>query len=164
MKTWLSFLFTIFLVVTLSVSAQPTELSVNTHLSLDIIDHHLELQSDLPIQASECAYIQDQSEISEKSVQDLSFLFEGRSHANKLFNPVSSLASASLFQAKNQKNPDYQLKIDFSFLQLPMRLIELPVHRKEIAPWFLYASSSQHSRLSNWKDGNSLYTAKITYN
>lgn len=74
-------------------------------------------------------------------------------------SPLPQTHRSVLFLSDNQSEPQYEPILEFgdadtkrtSVTQSPV----IPI------PW--YVISSGKSRLSGWKDGNTLYTAKITY-
>jgi hypothetical protein len=65
-----------------------------------------------------------------------------------------------LFLANSQANPAFELEFEFNSPDLSAgRYYTSTI---DTTPWFL-KSSQGSTRVSGWKDGNSLYTATITY-
>jgi len=82
-----------------------------------------------------------------------------------LFNlPRLNRLSPSLFSAELQTTPNYALVIEFFKSKLSAGLFKNLANPPEVILWFEQASHSTHSsRLSGWKDGNSLYSSRVTY-
>jgi len=79
------------------------------------------------------------------------------------FDPLFPRSSASYFRANSQKNPDYILKIEFYSAGLLPAVSDTLSKHLRLIPWFAQACQKHSNRLSAWKDGNSLYSGKITY-
>ena len=65
-----------------------------------------------------------------------------------------------LFLADGQVEPSF--KLEFEFFPPDLANERYNVSTLNAKPWFLQSSAGR-SRVSGWKDGNSLYTASITY-
>ncbi len=76
---------------------------------------------------------------------------------------LQARATASIFNCLKQTNPTYYLKI----IQLPPVVANnnylLNDSINIVTPWFVHHNQSSSSRVSGWKDGNSLYASQITY-
>ena len=71
---------------------------------------------------------------------------------------------ASLFTAEIQTTPNYVLVIEFFEVKHSAGLNKNLVNPPVVINWFEQLSHKAHSsRLSGWKDGNSLYKARNTY-
>ena len=66
-----------------------------------------------------------------------------------------------LFQSEPQSDPNYTLLVDFA----PPTLAGPQKYTISVTPipWY-FKHQSNSARLAGWKDGNSLYAARITYN
>ena len=81
---------------------------------------------------------------------------------NDKFSLIFSRSSASVFQLYQQQTPTYWLVFEFNPPDLS--LLTVSDHRFSSRSFtFVYAAHGNSNRLSGWKDGNSLYTSKITY-
>ncbi len=82
-----------------------------------------------------------------------------------LYNlPSSSRLNASLFSVEVQNSPEYVLIVEFFKIKLNACIFKHLANPPVITPWFEQLShSSNSSRLSGWKDGNSLYSSRTTY-
>ncbi len=82
-----------------------------------------------------------------------------------LYNlPRTSRLNASLFSVEVQNSPEYVLIVEFFKIKLNAGLFKHLANPPVITPWFDQLShSSNSSRLSGWKDGNSLYSSRTTY-
>lgn len=82
-----------------------------------------------------------------------------------LFNlPRLIRLSPSLFLAVIQNSPNYVLEVEFFKVKLSAGQFKHLANPPETALWFEQTShNANSSRLSGWKDGNSLYTSRITY-
>jgi len=82
-----------------------------------------------------------------------------------LFNlPRLTRLNPSLFSAEIQTSPNYVLIIEFFKPSLTAALFKNLANPPLITPWFEQLShNNQSSRLSGWKDGNSLYSSRTTY-
>lgn len=84
---------------------------------------------------------------------------------DNLFNlPRLHQVSPSLFSAEIQISPHYVLVIEFFKSELMAGLFKNLANPPIILAWFERLShKANSSRLSGWKDGNSLYSSRITY-
>lgn len=82
-----------------------------------------------------------------------------------LFNlPRLTRISPSIFSAEVQTTANYVLVIEFFKSKLNAAMFKLLSNPPEVSLWFEQLShSSNSSRLSGWKDGNLLYSARTTY-
>ncbi len=82
-----------------------------------------------------------------------------------LYNlPRTSRLNASLFSVEVQNSPEYVLIVEFFKIKLNAGVFKHLANPPVITPWFEQLShSSNSSRLSGWKDGNSLYSSRTTY-
>ena len=82
-----------------------------------------------------------------------------------LYNlPRTSRLNASLFSVEVQNSPEYVLIVEFFKIKLNAGVFKHLGNPPVITPWFEQLShSSNSSRLSGWKDGNSLYSSRTTY-
>ena len=81
------------------------------------------------------------------------------------FNPPRGLrAVAPVFAAQVQTEPDYVLEIEFFAAELTAAFFK-NLSNPPLAPiWHqLLTHHNSISRISGWKDGNALYTGRITY-
>lgn len=81
------------------------------------------------------------------------------------FNPARGLrASAPAFAAQVQTEPDYVLEIEFFATELAATFFK-NLSNPPLAPiWHQQLThNNQASRISGWKDGNDLYSGRITY-
>ncbi len=72
-------------------------------------------------------------------------------------------ASAMIFRDNLQTKPVYWLKVEFNPSDLAILSFADLRFKQYSSPWFLRSNQKLSSRLSGWKDGNSLYAANITY-
>jgi len=73
-------------------------------------------------------------------------------------------ASASLFTSEIQASPDYALVIEFFAVKLCAALFKNLSNPPLLVDWFeQVGANNSSSRLSGWKDSNSLYKSTITY-
>ncbi|WDE05930.1 hypothetical protein SG34_003085 [Thalassomonas viridans] len=81
------------------------------------------------------------------------------------FNPPRGLrATAPVFAAEVQTEPDYVLEIEFFAAELAAAFFKNLTNPPLDPVWYLQlAHHNQTSRISGWKDGNFLYSARITY-
>jgi hypothetical protein len=78
--------------------------------------------------------------------------------------PRFNQVSPSLFSAEIQISPNYFLVMEFFKSKLVAGLYKNLANPPEIPTWFERLShKTNSSRLSGWKDGNSLYSSRITY-
>jgi len=77
---------------------------------------------------------------------------------------VPTSASALLFRDNLQTKPIYWLKAEFNPPDQTNRLYSDIRFKLNNSPWFILFNQKSNGRVSGWKDGNSLYTANITYN
>lgn len=114
-----------------------------------------------------------ETSISVSSLSPISFeqknneaasIFEN-DESQDLFNlPRLNRLSPSLFIAEMQTSPSYVLVIEFFKVKLTAGLFKHLANPPVVSQWFEQLShKSKSSRLSGWKDGNSLYTSRITY-
>lgn len=82
-----------------------------------------------------------------------------------LFNlPRLHQVSPSLFSVEIQTSPTYFLVIEFFKSKLTAGLFKHLANPPSMPTWFERLShKTNSSRLSGWKDGNSLYSSRITY-
>ncbi len=82
-----------------------------------------------------------------------------------LFNlPRLHQVSPSVFSAEIQISPNYFLVIEFFKSKLNAGLFKHLANPPVMPTWFERLShKTNSSRLSGWKDGNSLYTSRTTY-
>ncbi|WDE11323.1 hypothetical protein [Thalassomonas haliotis] len=81
------------------------------------------------------------------------------------FNPPGGLrASAPVFAAQVQAEPDYVLEIEFFASELAAAFFK-NLSNPPLAPiWHQQLrDNNQTCRISGWKDGNCLYSGRITY-
>jgi hypothetical protein len=83
----------------------------------------------------------------------------------QLFNlPSLQRSIPSIFAAEIQTSPNYVLLRFFFESELSAALFKNLTNPPLIPTWFDQLSQKKHSsRLSGWKDGNTLYTSVITY-
>ncbi len=72
-------------------------------------------------------------------------------------------ASAILFRDNLQTKPIYWLKAEFNPRDPALHTLADLRFKQNNSPWFMQSNQKVNGRLSGWKDGNSLYTASITY-
>lgn len=78
--------------------------------------------------------------------------------------PRTARANVSSFTSEIQTNPDYVLVIEFFEVKLTTALFKNLTNPPLLLDWFEQVSANNSSsRLSGWKDSNSLYTSSITY-
>jgi len=71
--------------------------------------------------------------------------------------------SAMVFRDNLQTRPIYWSKAEFN-PPIIMSYLSADIHFKQNeSPWFVRSKHQSGNRLSGWKDGNSLYSANITY-
>ncbi len=87
--------------------------------------------------------------------------FKEFSSNNSPLIPVRT--SAILFRDNLQTKPIYWLKAEFNSPDPALRTFADLRFKQDDSPWFIQSIRKSSSRLSGWKDGNSLYTASITY-
>jgi len=89
----------------------------------------------------------------------------GNDESEDLFNlPRLNRLSPSLFSAEIQLSPNYVLVIEFFKIKLTAGLFKNLANPPVITPWFAQLSHQTNlSRLSGWKDGNFLYSSRVTY-
>lgn len=82
-----------------------------------------------------------------------------------LFNlPRLNRVSPSLFAAEIQTTPNYVLVIEFFKVKLNAGVFKNLTNPPLTPQWFEQLShNTNSSRLSGWKDGNFLYSSRITY-
>lgn len=82
-----------------------------------------------------------------------------------LFNlPRVNRLSPPLFSTEIQTTPNYVLIVEFFKVKLSAGLFKNLANPPLMTPWFEQLShKSNSSRLSGWKDGNSLYSSRTTY-
>lgn len=82
-----------------------------------------------------------------------------------LFNlPRVNSFNPSLFSTEIQTSPNYVLVIEFFKTKLNAGLFKDLANPPLIPNWFEQLSHNNNSsRLSGWKDGNSLYSSRILY-
>ncbi len=67
-------------------------------------------------------------------------------------------ANASFFSTEVQTSPNYQLEIEFFAASLNAGLFKNLTNPPSTPSWYERLHSHQSSRLSGWKDSNTLYT------
>jgi hypothetical protein len=78
--------------------------------------------------------------------------------------PRLNLISASLFINEIQTTPNYLLVTEFFTLKLSASLFKSLANPPAKLNWYEQLSHRSNSnRLAGWKDGNTLYTARLTY-
>ncbi|KGK00061.1 hypothetical protein [Thalassotalea sp. ND16A] len=78
--------------------------------------------------------------------------------------PRLNRTSASIFSNELQTTANYVLEIEFFESKLSAGLFKNLANPAVMVNWFEQLSSKTHSsRISGWKDGNSLYTSGTTY-
>ena len=78
--------------------------------------------------------------------------------------PRLNRLSPSLFTAEIQTTPNYVLVIEFFKIKLTAGLFKNLANPPVTPQWFEKLShNANSSRLSGWKDGNSLYSSRTTY-
>ncbi|UUO25045.1 hypothetical protein FGD67_18905 [Colwellia sp. M166] len=82
-----------------------------------------------------------------------------------LYNlPRTNGFNASLFNTEIQSTPEYFLVVEFFKIKLTAGLFKNLANPPLITPWYEQLSHSKNSsRLSGWKDGNSLYSSRTIY-
>lgn len=82
-----------------------------------------------------------------------------------LYNlPRTNGFNASLFSTEIQTTPEYFLVVEFFKVKFTAGLFKNLANPPLISPWYEQLSYSKNSsRLSGWKDGNSLYSSRTTY-
>lgn len=124
----------------------PQEKRLNTDLLFDInIDTAKDRQSEL-----------------------LSDFFQFKATDSKEFSSenlplIPTLSSVMLFRDNLQIKPIYWLKAEIDPSNLAIHTLADLHSKKDVSPWFMQSHQKACGRLSGWKDGNSLYTASITY-
>ena len=78
--------------------------------------------------------------------------------------PPFERQAASAFGSVFQSEPSFVLLYEFLPEVLGLKYFLAPLTTNNAVPWYLRPdASSTHSRLAGWKDGNTQYTATITY-
>jgi len=78
--------------------------------------------------------------------------------------PRLSHINVSLFSNELQTTPSYFFVVEFFQTKLATKVFKNLANPPVIINWYEQLSHSSYSaRLSGWKDGNSLYTSRITY-
>jgi hypothetical protein len=145
MKIWRNLtvlLFIIILAQVANVTAAPVSIQKNDVQinAVNIIDVH----------TLNDAYLEENSADSE---------------SDDLFNlPRLTRISPSLFSAELQAKPQYVLVIEFFQTKLKAALFKNLANPPSLLSWYEKPClQSSCSRISGWKDGNSLYHSRITY-
>ena len=104
-----------------------------------------------------------ETKIIETSMSDISLLDENE--PEDTFNlPRIYQASASIFSNELQNTPNYFLVIEFSKIKLNAGLFKNLANPPVQLNWYEQLSHRSNSiRLYGWKDGNTLYTARVNY-
>lgn len=78
--------------------------------------------------------------------------------------PSVNRLNSSLFATEVQTTPNYVLAVEFFKLKLNAGLFKHLANPPVTLHWFEQLSHNAHStRLSGWKDGNLLYSSRVTY-
>lgn len=93
-----------------------------------------------------------------------SIVFNSNTNSKKTdYRAPALMRDSLLFRESVQCNPIYCLVVEFNPPDPAIRNIpDFTLNNTEL-PWFLTAVQQSNGRLSNWKDGNSLYTSRTTY-
>jgi len=115
----------------------------------------------LPI--SETLHLENTNTISQ--VEQHTAINLDNDEPDNLFNlPRFHQISPSLFSTEIQTTPSYILVIEFFKPKLVAGLFKHLANPPQIPTWFERLShKTNSSRLSGWKDSNSLYSSRITY-
>ncbi|WP_426370337.1 hypothetical protein [Pseudocolwellia sp. HL-MZ7] len=114
------------------------------------------------------AHSSSQIEFQTNLASDLDIDFDSSLDTDEpevLYNlPRTTRLNASLFSVEVQNTPEYVLIVEFFKIKLNAGVFKHLSSPPVITPWFEQLShSSNSSRLSGWKDGNSLYSSRTTY-
>lgn len=78
--------------------------------------------------------------------------------------PPFERQAASAFGSAFQNEPSFVLLYEFLPERLGIKYFLSPLSASNTVPWYLRPdASNSHGRLAGWKDGNTQYTATITY-
>jgi|GEM_PF-4929212 len=88
--------------------------------------------------------------VAQETIADKALLSLPRTHAS-MFR--TSLQIQPVYIVRAELYPPPQSQYNLSYI----------IPEPELSPWFIFKNKNSQSRLSGWKDGNSLYTASITY-
>jgi hypothetical protein len=78
--------------------------------------------------------------------------------------PPFERQAASAFGSAFQNEPSFVLLYEFLPERLGIKHFLAPLSLSNTVPWYLRPdASNSHGRLAGWKDGNTQYTAVITY-
>lgn len=174
MKVWFNWIILILLIVGVSAKAYSdpfnswtspdSKQSVIEILSSRYLLSSLELlvDGDDGNMRSKISHLDNRSSSSDSGVQlTTSSASEGFSSDNLPLIPTCT--SAMLFRDNLQTKPIYWLKAEFNPPDLTIPTFSNFSFKQNDSPWFMQSKQKSSSRLSGWKDGNSLYTASITY-
>lgn len=133
------------LILAKTASALPISELFNNNYSTHETVSQLDLQTGQPIGQKTVSLDTDETEV--------------------LYNlPRSNSFNASLFSTEIQSTPEYFLVVEFFKIKLTAGLFKNLANPPLIKPWYEQLSHSNNSsRLSGWKDGNTLYSSRNTY-
>ena len=84
--------------------------------------------------------------------------------AHNVSLPPSGRQAASAFGSVLQNEPTFVLAYEFLPEIVEIKHFLAPLSTNSAIPWYLRPdASTSHSRLTGWKDGNTLYTGSLTY-
>ncbi|WP_372880571.1 hypothetical protein [Psychromonas sp.] len=102
------------------------------------------------------------SSVSAADNTQLHPLSESHSKSIDFAQPIRATIRASVLTSNLNQTPEYILVYQLLTAQLDVFANHESRLAQEPPPWFMNFSDNS-SRLSGWKDSNSLYTSKITY-
>ena len=107
----------------------------------------------------------DRNELSISFTEQLNTSIFDDDKPENLFNlPKLSRFSPSLFSAEVQTSVNYVLVIEFFKSKLNAAMFKQLCNPPDVICWFEQLShNTNSSRLSGWKDGNFIYSARTTY-
>lgn len=119
--------------------------------------------SALPI--SEVLTVENSTHLTNTQIeQQPTSVFDDSEPEDLLNLPRLNRISPTLFNAEIQTTPNYVLVVEFFKIKLSAGLYKNLINPPLITPWFEQLSHKNNSsRLSGWKDGNSLYSSRTTY-
>jgi len=137
-----------------NLTATPADSLHGSALCNVTYDHNNEQLKQIPlqkIQNKQTALVQ-QKKLAEKQQGKLK-----GAHLDLGLNGNAYLFSEYLHQ------PLYLLEIEFSPPHPPTQKSTLSLSVNDYSPWFLSSPNRNRTRISGWKDGNTLYSGSITY-